>query len=167
LAEHGCNFSNRKLTLSTAGILPGITALGQEDFTINLAVSLNAPTDELRTRLMPVNTLYPLAQLLEACRAYPLPERRRITFEYVLLDGLNDTPGHATTLASLLRGIRCKINLIPLNAPSQLPFRPSSEAAMLRFQEILAKQGYSTFIRASKGGDISAACGQLTGSNAL
>ncbi len=110
LAEEGLHFSNRKITLSTAGLVPGILKLGQEGFTINLAISLNAPTEELRSQLMPINTTYPLAQLLHACRTYPLPERRRITFEYIMLDRVNDDPLQAHTLAALLRGIRCKIN---------------------------------------------------------
>lgn len=163
LAEEGLNFSNRKITLSTAGILPGMQRLGQEEFTVNLAVSLNAPTDDLRSQLMPITQTYPLAQLIHACRVYPLPERRRITFEYIMLDQINDTPQQARTLSALLRGIRCKINLIPLNPNVSTPFRPSSEEAMLMFQQILIQQGFSVFIRASKGADISAACGQLRG----
>lgn len=163
LDEDGLNFSNRKITLSTAGIIPGIQRLGREDFTINLAISLNAPTDDIRSRLMPINRLYPLSQLLDACRAYPLPERRRITFEYILLDDINDAPEHAKILTNILQGIQCKINLIPYNATSNNPYRASSEARILAFQEILTQHGYSAFIRASKGGDISAACGQLRG----
>lgn len=163
LAEDGLNFSNRKITLSTAGVVPGIIKLGQENFTINLAVSLNAPTDTLRSQLMPINRTYPLKELLQACRDYPLPERRRITFEYIMFDQLNDTAEHARELAALLRGVRCKINLIPLNATPNIPFIPSSEEKILAFQKILLKQDYSTFIRASKGADILAACGQLSG----
>ncbi len=163
LAAEGLNFSNRKITLSTAGIIPGIQRLGQEDFTINLAISLNAPTDEIRSRIMPVNQTYPLGQLLEACRAFPLPERRRITFGYILLNGINDEPDHARTLAKILRGLRCKINLIPYNATPDNLYQASSEARILTFQSILTQQGYSAFIRASKGDDISAACGQLRG----
>lgn len=163
LSEEGLNFSNRKITLSTAGIVPGIIKLGHEDFTINLAISLNAPTDDLRSQIMPINNRYPLQQLLQACRSYPLPERRRITFEYILLDKINDSLGYARALARLLQGIRCKINLIPLNPISETPFAPSSEETILAFQNVLLEQGYSTFIRASKGADISAACGQLRG----
>ena len=163
LAEEGLNFSNRKITLSTAGTVPGMQKLGQEAFTVNLAVSLNAPTEDLRSQLMPVNKRYSLAQLIHACRVYPLPERRRITFEYIMLDQINDTLEQARTLAALLRGIRCKINLIPLNPNASTPFRPSSEKTILAFQNILIDQGYSVFIRASKGADISAACGQLRG----
>lgn len=163
LAEEGLNLSNRKITLSTAGVVPGMQRLGREDFLINLAVSLNAPNDEIRSKLMPINTRYPLAQLLQACRDYPLPERRRITFEYILLDQLNDAPEHADQVAQMLRGIRCKINLIPFNATPETAFNPSPEAKILAFQERLLQHGYSTFIRASKGADISAACGQLSG----
>lgn len=163
LAEEGLNFSNRKITLSTAGVVPGIFKLGQEEFTINLAISLNAPTEELRSQLMPINQTYPLAQLLHACRNYPLPERRRITFEYIMLDRINDDPLQAQTLAALLRGIRCKINLIPLNPNTATPLRPACEERIQTFQNILITHGYSVFIRASKGADISAACGQLRG----
>lgn len=163
LAEEGLNLSNRRITLSTAGIIPGIQQFGQEAFTINLAVSLNAPTDELRSQLMPINQTYPLSDLLAACRSYPLEERRRITFEYILFDHLNDTPEHAALLAKMLQGIRCKINLIPLNPTSATPYQPSSEERILAFQNILIHHNYSVFIRASKGADISAACGQLRG----
>lgn len=163
LSADGLNLSNRKITLSTAGIIPGMLRLGQENFTINLAISLNAPTNELRSELMPVNVTYPLSDLLEACRAYPLEERRRITFEYILLDHVNDSPDDATTLAKILKGIRCKINLIPLNPTPESPYHPSSEERVLAFQEVLIQHSYSAFIRASKGADISAACGQLRG----
>ena len=163
LAEEGLNFSNRKITLSTAGIVPNMRELGQEDFTINLAVSLNAPTNDLRSELMPINRTYPLEELLAACRNYPLPERRRITFEYILIKQVNDAPAQAKELAQILQGIRCKINLIPLNPTSRSTYQPPTESAMLEFQEILANRGYSAFIRASKGADISAACGQLSG----
>ncbi len=163
LAEEGLNLSNRRITLSTAGIVPGMKQLGQEDFTINLAVSLNVPSDEIRSQIMPVNKKYPLSELLQACREYPLPERRRITFEYILIKDVNDAPEHAKTLGKILHGIRCKINLIPLNPAVESAFTPSPEDRILSFQNILIEQGYSTFIRASKGADIAAACGQLRG----
>jgi 23S rRNA (adenine2503-C2)-methyltransferase len=163
LSEEGLNLSNRKITLSTAGVVPGMQRLGQEEFQINLAISLNAPNDEIRSTLMPINTRYPLEQLLRACREYPLPERRRITFEYILLDQVNDALEHADRVAQILRGIRCKINLIPFNATPGAAFNASTEANVLAFQERLLHHGYSTFIRASKGADISAACGQLSG----
>ena len=163
LAEEGLNLSNRKITLSTAGIVPGMQRLGREDFLINLAVSLNAPNDDIRSQLMPINKRYPLAQLLQACRDFPLPERRRITFEYILLNQLNDTIEHADQVAQMLRGIRCKINLIPFNATAETRFQTSTEERVFAFQERLLTHGYSTFIRASKGADISAACGQLSG----
>ncbi len=163
LAEEGLNFSNRKITLSTAGIVPAMEKLGREDFTINLAVSLNAPNNTLRSQLMPINKTYPLEALLDACRHYPLSERRRITFEYILVNQVNDAPEHARQVAEILQGIRCKINLIPLNANPESPYAPPDEQTLLTFQEILAHRGYSAFIRASKGADISAACGQLSG----
>jgi 23S rRNA (adenine2503-C2)-methyltransferase len=163
LAEEGFNFSNRKITVSTAGIIPGIVNLGQENLTVNLALSLNAPTDELRSQLMPINKTYPLYELLQTCRAYPLRERRRITFEYVLLNDINDAPEHAATIAHILRGIPSKINLIPFNASFGTIYAPPSEEKILAFQNILLQHNYTTFIRASKGADISAACGQLSG----
>lgn len=161
LSEKGLNLSNRKITVSTSGIVPGIKKLGQEDFTVNLAVSLHAPSNDLRTQLMPINRKYPLEMLLEACREYPLPKRRRITFEYVLLKGVNDRPHHAKELTKILKGFRCKINLLPFNEAPELPYERPSDAEVLQFQKILIEQGYSVFIRTSRGRDILAACGQL------
>jgi len=158
----GLSFSTRKITVSTSGIVPEMLRLGSET-TANLAVSLNATTDEIRSRLMPVNKKYPLSKLLSACREYPLPPRRRITFEYILIKGINDSLEDAKRLARLLRGIPCKINLIPYNEHEGSEFRRPSDGAIRAFQEILQNVGYTALLRTSKGLDISAACGQLRG----
>ena len=126
-----------------------------------LAVSLHAPTDRQRERLVPVNRRYPLATLMAACRAVPLARRRRITFEYVLLDGENDADGDARALVRLLHGLRAKVNLIPFNAFPDAGFSPSPRQRVLRFQAILRQHGIAATIRESRGGDIQAACGQL------
>jgi 23S rRNA (adenine2503-C2)-methyltransferase len=161
-APWGLNFSHRRLTVSTAGLAPFIPRLGQEA-RANLTVSLNAPDDETRSRLMPVNRRYPLAQLLSACRNFPLPRHRRITFAYVLVEGINDAPDQARQLARLLKGCRCKINLIPFNPHPRLPFAPPPEARVLKFQYILREANYTVLIRESRGQEIAAACGQLAG----
>ena len=162
LAPWGLNFSSRRVTVSTAGLVPLIPALGKA-VRVNLAVSLNAPNDTLRRRLMPGTQKYSLNQVLEACRAFPLPPHRRITFSYVLLKGINDSPDQARALARLLRGLRAKINLIAFNPHPDLPFqRPDPEAVQI-FQDILVQAHYTTLIRESRGSDISAACGQLAG----
>jgi 23S rRNA (adenine2503-C2)-methyltransferase len=161
-APWGLNFSSRRLTVSTAGLAPFIPRLGREA-RANLTVSLNAPDDETRSRLMPINRRYPLSELLHACRAFPLPRHRRITFAYVLLDGVNDAPDQARQLARLLRGFRAKINLIPFNRHPRLPYGPPPKARTLKFQEILREANYTVLIRESRGQEIGAACGQLAG----
>jgi 23S rRNA (adenine2503-C2)-methyltransferase len=158
----GLNFSSRRITVSTAGLAPFIPRLGVEA-RANLTVSLNAPDDETRNRLMPINRRYPLAELMAACKAFPLPRHRRITFAYVLLDGINDAPPQARQLAKLLQGFRAKINLIPFNPHPRLPYGPPPEARILEFQEILREANYTVLIRESRGQEISAACGQLAG----
>ena len=159
--EHGANFSPRRITLSTAGHVPGIQKLAASDLGVNLAVSLSATTDEVRDRLMPINKRWPIAELLKACRSYPLPQRRRLTFEYVMLDGVNDTLEDVKRLVRLLRGVRCKINLIPFNATPDLPDRPSPRERIEAFQQILCDANLTATIRESRGQDISAACGML------
>ncbi|MBI4699392.1 MAG: 23S rRNA (adenine(2503)-C(2))-methyltransferase RlmN [Nitrospirae bacterium] len=157
-------FSKRRITLSTAGIAPKIIELAKQAPRINLAVSLNATTDEIRNRLMPVNKKYPLKDLISVCRKFPLERARRITFEYILLGGVNDSKDDAQRLVHLLRGIRAKVNLIPFNkvtAGEKMEFRQSSENDIAVFQGILRNAGIPAFIRKSKGSDISAACGQL------
>jgi 23S rRNA (adenine2503-C2)-methyltransferase len=158
--DFGLEFSTRRVTLSTAGLVPELMQLGK-DATVNLAVSLNATDNETRSRLMPINNKYPLENLLEACRLYPLTPRKRITFEYILIQGINDSPENALRLTKLLRPIKAKINLIPFNEyPDSLLRRPD-EKAILTFQDILVQHHYTAMVRNSKGQDISAACGQL------
>lgn len=154
-------FSPRRITVSTSGVVPAIRRFGAEGLGVNLAISLNAPNDEIRTRLMPINKKWPIDELLSACQDYPLPHRRRITFEYVLLSGVNDQPAHAEQLARRLRGLRCKVNLIPFNEfPGALFRRPSADVVQ-RFQAILLGHRLTATVRESRGRDIGAACGQL------
>ena len=157
----GLDFSTRRVTLSTAGLVPFIDALGKSGVKVNLAVSLNASTDEVRDRVMPVNKRWPLRELLAACRRFPLEPRRRITFEYVMLKGVNDSAEDALRLAKLLKGIRCKVNLIPFNPFPGSAFERPEDAAVRRFQKILLDHRYIVPVRESRGRDISAACGQL------
>jgi 23S rRNA (adenine2503-C2)-methyltransferase len=161
--EYGANFSPRRITLSTAGHVPGIQKLAASDLGVNLAISLSATTDAVRDQIMPINRRWPIAELLEACRVYPLANRRRMTFEYVMLDGVNDSREDAKRLVGLLRGIRCKINLIPFNVAPDLPDRASPRERAEAFQRILHDAGLTATIRESRGWDISAACGMLRG----
>ncbi|MBI4843271.1 MAG: 23S rRNA (adenine(2503)-C(2))-methyltransferase RlmN [Nitrospirae bacterium] len=155
------NYSKRRITLSTAGIVPKIYELGKYGPGVNLAVSLNATTDEIRSRIMPINRKFPIKELLQACREYPLAPRRRITFEYVLIGGVNDSNEDALRLVRLLKGIRAKVNLIPCNPSNDKALAKPSGNRVHRFQEILLNGKLSVSIRKSKGSDISAACGQL------
>ncbi len=161
-SDYGLGFSNRKITISTCGVVPMITQLGR-DICVNLAVSLNATNDETRNELMPINRTYPLAELLAACRKYPMPGRRMLTFEYILLAGVNDSPKDAKALANLLRGIRCKLNLIAFNEFPGSPYRTPKPERISAFQQVLLDHHYTAILRASHGRDILAACGQLTG----
>ncbi|MBU4319582.1 MAG: 23S rRNA (adenine(2503)-C(2))-methyltransferase RlmN [Thermodesulfovibrionales bacterium] len=154
-------FSKRRITLSTCGIAPKITELYRRAPHVNLAVSLNAATDEVRNRLMSINKKYPIRVLLDACRKIPLSPRDRITFEYVMIDGINDSLSDAKRLVTLLRGIPSKVNLIPFNPFAGSKFKRPSDERVLAFQEILVREKIYTFIRKSKGQDILAACGQL------
>lgn len=158
--ELGLDFSDRRTTISTCGLAPRIIELGRR-IRVNLAISLHAADDETRNRIMPVNRTYPLADLLAACRQFPLPKRKRIMFEYILLAGINDRDEDAVKLAGLLRGLPCKINLLPCNEAPQLPFSRPSRNRVYAFQDILRRAGYTVLIRTSRGDDISAACGQL------
>lgn len=162
VSEDGLNFSHRKITLSTCGLVPQLRKLGK-DVTVNLAVSLNAADDETRNFLMPINHKYPLKILLSALRDFPLPNRRMITFEYILIKDINDRDEDALKLAALLADLRAKINLIPLNPHPGSDMSPPSQKTILHFQEILLKNNFTAIIRKSKGEDISAACGQLSG----
>lgn len=158
----GFNFSRNKVTLSTAGLVPAIRRFGAEG-DVNLAVSLNATTDEVRSRLMPVNRKYPIEELLSELRRYPLKSRKYITIEYVMIDGLNDTDEDARRLARLLRAIPCKVNLIPFNEFPGSSFKSPAPERVERFHYIIKNSGYTVIVRLSKGGEIQAACGQLRG----
>ena len=158
----GVGIALRRITLSTSGIVPRLADLGREPVRPKLAISLNASSEEQRTALMPINRKYPLRDLLPACRDYPLRPRERITFEYVMLDGVNDSEADAVRVAKLLDGIPSRVNLIPYNPGEALPYRPSPLVRVLKFQEALAARGVPAFIRISRGRDIMAACGQLS-----
>jgi 23S rRNA (adenine2503-C2)-methyltransferase len=163
LLQHpwGLHFSPRRITVSTVGLVPGIEQLGLLAPTPNLAISLNATTDEVRDRIMPVNRKWPIAKLLEAARRFPLSHGRRVTFEYVLLAGVNDSDADADRLVRLLRGLPCKVNLIPWNPfPGPAFERPSAER-IRTFQERLRAAAMAVYIRTPRGDDIDAACGQL------
>jgi len=159
----GINLSPRRITLSTSGIVPGIQRLGNEPVIPNLAISLNASTDAVRDLLVPINRKWNIATVLEACRQFPLEARRRITFEYVLIDGVNDTPEDARRLVKLLKALKKKINLIPLNPDPWVPLKPPSEERILAFQKILIDSYITASIRRPRGEDVSAACGMLAG----
>ena len=162
--SQGVGLSARRMTLSTAGVVPRIADLGREPVRPRLAVSLNATTDGVRSRLMPLNKKWPIATLLKACRSFPLRPGERLTFEYALLDGINDTPADARRLVRLVKRVgagRTKVNLIALNPGAELPFRTPSDQRVRSFQGILVEAGVLAFIRKPRGRDIFAACGQL------
>jgi 23S rRNA (adenine2503-C2)-methyltransferase len=159
--ENGLNMSMSRITLSTAGLLPGIERLAAELMIPNLAISLTGATNEKRNQLMPINRRYPIEQLIDAVRRFPLKHRQRVTFEYVLLRGVTDGPEDALYLVELLKGIRAKVNLIPFNEAEELGYRRPSDAAVERFQQVLIDNHISAFVRKNRGNDISAACGQL------
>ncbi|MEK7703076.1 MAG: 23S rRNA (adenine(2503)-C(2))-methyltransferase RlmN [Nitrospirota bacterium] len=160
----GLAISPRRVTVSTAGMVPQMKAFLLGPSQVNLSVSLNATTDTIRDQIMPkVNKLYPIKTLLEALRQTPLPSRRRVTFEYVLLAGVNDSLADAKRLLSMAHGVRCKINLIAFNEFPQSSFRRPSDEQILKFQKILLNGGLVATLRKSRGRDISAACGQLNG----
>ena len=158
----GCAIPLRRITISTAGIVPRIYDLAREAVRPKLAISLNASTDEQRDVLMPINRKYPLRALMEACRAYPLRPRERLTFEYVMLDAVNDADADAARVARLLTGLPSRVNLIPYNGGAALSYRPSPMERVYSFQQTLRERGVPAFIRISRGQDIMAACGQLS-----
>ncbi|MEW6378004.1 MAG: 23S rRNA (adenine(2503)-C(2))-methyltransferase RlmN [bacterium] len=157
----GLNISPRHITLSTAGLVRELYQLHREKLGINLAVSINAPSDEIRSRLMPINRHYNLEALVQALRDFPLPARRRFTIEYILIGGVNDSAEAARQLCRMLRGIPCKVNLIPYNPNPFLTFRECPEASLEQFQQILVQHHLTVTVRRSRGRDIGAACGQL------
>ena len=164
LDDNAYGLSKRRVTLSTSGLVPALDRLG-ETTDVALAVSLHAPSDELRDRLVPINRKYPIRELLDACRRYTRDGARhhRVTFEYVLLAGINDQPEHARQLIALLRDIPCKINLIPFNPFPGSPFVRPSMNVVHAFERLLGDAGFVTIIRRTRGDDIDAACGQLVG----
>lgn len=159
----GFGLGARRITLSTVGVVPGIRRLSQEKLQVGLAVSLHAPTDRLRDTLVPLNRRYPLGQLMAACRDYVQNTGRRVTFEYALMEGVNDSLEQARQLGRLLQGLTCHVNLIPLNPIAGSPYQPSSRQVALAFQKELEQQGVTTTLRVGRGLDIQAGCGQLRG----
>jgi 23S rRNA (adenine2503-C2)-methyltransferase len=159
--EHGLAMSPRRMTLSTVGVLPALERLATEPLMPNLAISLHATTEDQRDLLVPINRKYGLKELLEACRRFPLKRRERITFEYVLLQQVNDSPEDARRLVTLLHGIKGKVNLLPLNEAAGIAFERPSDDRVNRFARILADHGLAVSVRKSRGRDIRAACGQL------
>ena len=161
-SDTGLGLSHRKVTISTCGLVPKIVQLGK-DICVNLAISLNAPDDKLRNELMPVNRRYPLEALLKACRNYNMPGRRMLTFEYILMAGVNDSITDAEKLSRLLKGLHCKLNLIAFNEFPGCAYRTPTPEAISAFQQVLLDHHYTAILRASHGRDILAACGQLSG----
>jgi 23S rRNA (adenine2503-C2)-methyltransferase len=161
LLAEGVGIPESRMTVSTAGIVPRIHDFGQEAARPKLAISLNASNDELREEVMPLNRKWNLAELMKAAREFPLRPRERLTFEYVLLAGVNDAPEQAREVVELVRGIRAKVNLIALNPGTELPYRTPEQQRVLKFQRILTAAGIPTFVRRPRGRDIFAACGQL------
>jgi 23S rRNA (adenine2503-C2)-methyltransferase len=159
--EQGLSVGPRRVTLSTVGLVPMLDKLAQEELMPNLAISLHATTEEQRAAIVPPTKKYSLHDILEACRRFPLKKRSRITFEYVMLEGVNDSPEDARRLARLLAGIKAKVNLIPLNAAPGIPFERPSDDRVDTFAQILADRCVNVSVRKSRGRDIRAACGQL------
>ncbi|HEY7499085.1 MAG TPA: 23S rRNA (adenine(2503)-C(2))-methyltransferase RlmN [Vicinamibacterales bacterium] len=159
--EHGLAMNPRRITLSTVGVLPALERLATEPFMPNLAISLHSTTEDQRDMLVPINRKYGLRELLDACRRFPLKRRNRITFEYVMLKDVNDSPEDARRLVKLLNGIKAKVNLLPLNEAAGIPFERPSDARVNRFAQILAEHRVTVSVRRSRGRDIRAACGQL------
>ena len=160
-SQDGMNISMRHLSLSTCGLVPGIDKLAEKKLQLTLSVSLHAPTDEIRNTIMPVNKAYPTEELLAACRRYYDKTGRRISFEYAMINGVNDTEEAAKILLKRLRGMGAHMNLIPLNHVEESPLKPSTKQAVKRFQEILEEGGIPATVRRTLGGDIDASCGQL------
>jgi 23S rRNA (adenine2503-C2)-methyltransferase len=159
--EHGLAVNPRRITLSTVGVLPALERLATEPLMPNLAISLHATTEDQRDLLVPINRKYGLKELLDACRRFPVKRRERITFEYVMLKGVNDSDEDARRLVRLLTGIKAKVNLLPLNEAAGIPYERPSDARVNRFAAILAERGVTVSVRKSRGRDIRAACGQL------
>ena len=157
----GMNISMRHISLSTCGLVPKIDALAEKKLQISLAISLHGPNNEIRGKIMPVNKAYDIDTLLDACRRYYAATSRRIHFEYAMIDGVNDTEAHARELLRRLKGLPAHVNMIPLNHVEESPLKPSSKAAVAKFQKILEDGGVTATVRRTLGGDIDASCGQL------
>ena len=160
-SPEGMNISMRHISLSTCGLIPKIDALAERKLQISLAISLHGPNNEIRGKIMPVNKAYPIEELIACCRRYYAATSRRIHFEYAMIDGVNDTEGHARELLRLLKGLPAHVNMIPLNHVEESPLKPSSKTAVARFQKILEEGGVTATVRRTLGGDIDASCGQL------
>ena len=155
------NIGSRHITVSTCGIVPKIYEFSKLPFQVNLAISLHAPNDELRNKLMPINKVYPLNELMRSVKDYISLTNRRVTFEYILLDGINDSKAHAKELCSLVKGLNCYINLIPYNENSNISYKRSKKDTIMNFYDIIKKENVNVTIRREFGSNISAACGQL------
>lgn len=160
-SPEGMNISMRHISLSTCGLVPKIDALAQKKLQLTLSISLHAPNNEIRNRIMPVNKAYPIEQLLDACRRYYQATSRRISFEYAMIRGVNDSPENARELLERMKGLPAHFNLIPLNHVEESPLQPSTRASVAAFQKILEDGGIPTTVRRTLGGDIDASCGQL------
>ena len=159
--KHGLEFGARRITVSTSGIVPGIQKLAEEPYQVNLAISLHAPNDELRSSLVPINDRFPVNVLMQTARDYIARTGRRISFEYALMKGINDSDEVAGQLADLLQGMLCHVNIIPLNPVDVLPYERPDTADIERFAAVLERRGIPTTVRYSRGVEIAAACGQL------
>ena len=160
-SKEGMNISLRHISLSTCGLVPKIDELARQKLQLTLSVSLHAPNDEIRDTIMPVNRAYPVEELLAACRRYYQATNRRISFEYAMINGVNDAPEHAKELLRRLKGLPAHFNLIPLNHVEESPLKPSTKAAVAKFQKLLEDGGVTATVRRTLGGDIDASCGQL------
>ena len=161
----GLEIGARHISISTCGLVPGIERFARENLQYNLAISLHAPNNELRNSLMPVNRAYPLEKLMEALKDYSRLNNRRLTFEYLLLKGINDSPKEADQIRQLLKGLNAYINLIPYNKVKEKDFETSDDENALRFYDLLKKNNVAVTLRQKKGDDIDAACGQLRANN--
>jgi 23S rRNA (adenine2503-C2)-methyltransferase len=160
-SPEGLNIGARRITVSTCGIIPGIKRLSAEGLQVELSISLHAPDDETRSQIMPVNKKYPVTELIKACKDYIKKTNRQITFEYVLIKNLNSDLQNAQKLSKILRGLNCKINLIPCNPIKELNIEPPNKLEILLFKDYLLKEGINATLRKPRGQDIEAACGQL------
>lgn len=161
----GIDIGSRHITISTCGVIPGIKKFMKEDGQVNLAISLHAPSDELRSKIMPINKAYPLKELMEVIKEYISITNRRVTFEYIMLEDVNDSEKEALELVKLLRGINCYVNLIPYNETENIQFKRTKEWKILKFYDILKSNKINTTIRKEFGGSVDAACGQLRANN--